>query len=85
MVQPCLKAQAKTASKFDRQNYCTQGRSSMHRREFLGLMVGVSLIAVGSTAFAELPKLEKKDKYKVGFAQTESNNLWRIAETGSKG
>lgn len=55
----------------------------MRRREFLGLMAGVAFIAVGSTAFAELPKLEKKDKYKVGFAQTESNNPWRIAETAS--
>ena len=29
------------------------------------------------------PKLEKKDKYKVGFAQTESNNPWRLAQTAS--
>lgn len=34
-------------------------------------------------AFAELPKLAKKDAYKVGFAQTESNNPWRLAETAS--
>jgi galactofuranose transport system substrate-binding protein len=34
-------------------------------------------------AFAELPKLAKKDSYKVGFAQTESNNPWRIAQTNS--
>ncbi|WP_246085119.1 ABC transporter substrate-binding protein [Rhizobium glycinendophyticum] len=31
----------------------------------------------------ELPKLEKKETYKVGFAQTESNNPWRIAQTNS--
>jgi len=30
-----------------------------------------------------VPKLEQKDKYKVGFAQTESNNPWRIAQTNS--
>lgn len=30
-----------------------------------------------------LPKLAKKDKYKVGFAQTESNNPWRLAQTAS--
>jgi ABC-type sugar transport system substrate-binding protein len=30
-----------------------------------------------------LPKLKQKDTYKVGFAQTESNNPWRIAETKS--
>lgn len=29
------------------------------------------------------PKLEKKDKYKVGFSQVETNNPWRIAETES--
>src|SRR3954447_14511584 len=34
-------------------------------------------------AWAELPKLAKKDTYKVGFAQTESNNPWRLAETAS--
>jgi ABC-type sugar transport system substrate-binding protein len=30
-----------------------------------------------------LPKVEKKDTYKVGFAQTESNNPWRLAQTAS--
>src|SRR3954470_5996068 len=29
------------------------------------------------------PKVEKKDTYKVGFAQTESNNPWRLAQTAS--
>lgn len=29
------------------------------------------------------PPLAMKDKYKVGFAQTESNNPWRLAETES--
>lgn len=29
------------------------------------------------------PPLAKKDTYKVGFAQTESNNPWRLAETAS--
>jgi galactofuranose transport system substrate-binding protein len=32
---------------------------------------------------AQLPVLEKKDTYTVGFAQTESNNPWRIAQTNS--
>jgi len=32
---------------------------------------------------AGAPKLDKKDKYKVGFAQTESNNPWRLAQTAS--
>ncbi|GAB3480554.1 ABC transporter substrate-binding protein [Marinomonas epiphytica] len=43
-----------------------------------------ALIGIASTAaLADLPPLEKKDRYKVGFAQTESNNPWRIAETKS--
>lgn len=32
---------------------------------------------------AALPPLAKKARYKVGFAQSESNNPWRIAETRS--
>lgn len=36
-----------------------------------------------SVAFAETPPLETKDNYRVGFAQMESNNPWRIAETKS--
>jgi len=35
-------------------------------------------------AFADdLPKLPKKATYKAGFAQTESNNPWRLAQTAS--
>jgi ABC-type sugar transport system substrate-binding protein len=45
------------------------------------------MVAFGAVATAqsecELPPLEQKDTYKVGFAQTESNNPWRIAETKS--
>ena len=57
----------------------------MHRRTFLGLMAGVAGAALGAGAVSaqELPKLKQKDKYKVGFAQTESNNPWRIAQTES--
>ncbi len=46
---------------------------------------GAALVAFGNgLAWAvELPKLKKKDKYKVGFAQTESNNPWRLAQTAS--
>ncbi|MBV9390500.1 MAG: ABC transporter substrate-binding protein, partial [Verrucomicrobia bacterium] len=37
-----------------------------------------------SVSFAdELPKLKQKEHYKIGFAQTESNNPWRLAETQS--
>ncbi|HET9659470.1 MAG TPA: ABC transporter substrate-binding protein [Thermomicrobiales bacterium] len=37
---------------------------------------------VGST-LAQVPTLEKKDTYTVGFAQTDSANPWRLAETAS--
>ncbi|MBG1232504.1 ABC transporter substrate-binding protein [Aestuariivirga litoralis] len=48
------------------------------------LFSALALAVAGSTAAkAELPKLAKKDKYKVGFAQTESNNPWRLAQTAS--
>ncbi|PYE51937.1 ABC transporter substrate-binding protein [Deinococcus yavapaiensis] len=40
---------------------------------------GVTVVAVAQG----LPKLGVKKTYKVGFAQTESNNPWRIAQTKS--
>ena len=43
---------------------------------------GVAVLA-SSVLAADLPSLAKKDRYKVGFAQMESNNPWRIAETKS--
>lgn len=55
----------------------------MLRRHFLTLMAGTAMVAAVRPALAELPKLAKKDTYKVGFAQTESNNPWRIAQTKS--
>ena len=47
------------------------------------LLLGCAISLASTMAFAELPPLAKKDRYKVGFAQTESNNPWRIAETRS--
>ena len=57
----------------------------MHRRTFLALATGVAAfsLALGGASSQELPKLKQKEKYKVGFAQTESNNPWRIAQTES--
>jgi ABC-type sugar transport system substrate-binding protein len=49
-------------------------------------LIGMAGAAAGlsiSRAFADVPPLKKKDKYKVGFAQTESNNPWRLAQTAS--
>ena len=41
-------------------------------------------MALATNAKADgLPPLKKKDTYKVGFAQTESNNPWRLAQTAS--
>jgi galactofuranose transport system substrate-binding protein len=57
----------------------------MLRRTWLTLAAGVAAVALlnGGAGAQELPKLEQKDSYKVGFAQTESNNPWRIAQTES--
>src|SRR5688572_2807220 len=57
----------------------------MLRRTFLALATGVAAIGLGLSGASaqELPKLKQKEKYKVGFAQTESNNPWRIAQTES--
>ena len=56
----------------------------MNRRT---LMSTAAALGLGITSFAasaqDLPPLEKKDRYKVGFSQMESNNPWRIAETKS--
>lgn len=54
------------------------------RRDFVihsAVLAGAVLI--GKPAFAALPPLAKKASYKVGFAQSESNNPWRLAETKS--
>ncbi|WP_203100883.1 ABC transporter substrate-binding protein [Skermanella rosea] len=53
-----------------------------------GLTMGLMLMATamaGTAAMAAdgLPPMKQKDSYKVGFAQTESNNPWRIAQTES--
>ncbi len=55
----------------------------MNRRILLLAATALS-VGAGSMAFGQsLPPLEKKERYKVGFAQMESNNPWRIAETKS--
>ncbi|MEM9223187.1 MAG: ABC transporter substrate-binding protein [Pseudomonadota bacterium] len=55
----------------------------MKRRTLLITSVLASAL-FGTMAMAQsLPPLEQKERYKVGFAQMESNNPWRIAETKS--
>jgi ABC-type sugar transport system substrate-binding protein len=48
---------------------------------------GTALLAAGRAGFsvslAQVPTIEKKDTYTVGFAQTGSTNPWRLAETAS--
>ena len=58
---------------------------SLNRRKFIFTSGSalVSFTLLGGNAFSALPKLKKKSKYKVGFAQTESNNPWRLAQTKS--
>ena len=53
------------------------------RRDTMMLLGAAAGAFVVRPAYAALPKLEKKDTYKVGFAQTESNNPWRLAQTAS--
>ena len=57
----------------------------MRRRTLLAFAAGVAGtgFAAGTASAQDLPKLKAKDKYKVGFSQTESNNPWRIAQTES--
>lgn len=54
----------------------------MKRRILLGTAAMLAMTA-GMSMAQDLPPLAQKDRYKVGFAQTESNNPWRIAQTKS--
>ncbi len=57
---------------------------SISRRDLLiSASVAAAASAFARAAFAALPPLAKKETYKVGFAQTESNNPWRLAQTAS--
>ena len=57
---------------------------TISRRSFLVVSAaGSAVTLLGTGAYAALPSLAKKDTYKVGFAQSESNNPWRLAETKS--
>ncbi|MEM7023786.1 MAG: sugar ABC transporter substrate-binding protein, partial [Pseudomonadota bacterium] len=58
----------------------------MIKRDFMAAVaaIGLGVVPLATSASAQdLPPLEKKDRYKVGFSQMESNNPWRIAETKS--
>ncbi|GGR20674.1 ABC transporter substrate-binding protein [Deinococcus ruber] len=46
-------------------------------------MVALALVTGTVLAQGMLPKLAVKSTYRVGFAQTESNNPWRLAQTKS--
>jgi ribose transport system substrate-binding protein len=55
------------------------------RRSLIQMAAGsAAFSALGlREVFAALPKLKDKATYKVGFAQTESNNPWRLQQTKS--
>lgn len=53
------------------------------RRLLISSAAAAAAASLASRAFAAAPPLAKKDTYKVGFAQTESNNPWRLAQTKS--
>jgi ribose transport system substrate-binding protein len=56
----------------------------MQRRFLLGASALAATLALAGVAQAQsLPPLAQQDSYTVGFAQSESNNPWRIAETTS--
>lgn len=56
----------------------------MLRRTFMALAAGASALGLaGGLRAQDLPRLRQKERYRVGFAQTESNNPWRIAQTES--
>lgn len=57
--------------------------TTISRRTLMLAATAIGALAVVGVAIAEVPKLAQKDTYKVGFAQTESNNPWRIAQTNS--
>lgn len=56
--------------------------SITRRLALFGAAAASALLATGAMAQG-LPPLKQKPTYKVGFAQTESNNPWRIAQTES--
>ena len=57
---------------------------SLSRRHLLvSAAAAAAATAFARAAFAQAPLLPLKDTYKVGFAQTESNNPWRLAQTKS--
>ena len=55
----------------------------INRRQALIGSVGAAAGLAIMPAFGQLPPLKKKDTYKVGFSQVESNNPWRLAQTAS--
>ena len=56
---------------------------STSRRKMLITSAAATVTLFNVPVFAALPLLAKKGRYRVGFAQSESNSPWRIAETRS--
>ena len=58
-------------------------RRSVFKLTAAGAGVLVASRYFSSPAYAQLPPLEEKDTYTVGFAQVGSNNPWRLGESKS--
>jgi ABC-type sugar transport system substrate-binding protein len=57
--------------------------TTITRRTALLATAAMAMVVATGAMAQGLPPLAKKDTYKVGFAQTESNNPWRLAQTAS--
>ena len=57
-------------------------KSITRRTALISTLALAGAFATGAHADG-LPPLAVKPTYKVGFAQTESNNPWRLAQTAS--
>ena len=61
----------------------TVNRRSMLRLGAAGAGLVVATRYGVSPAWAQVPPLEEKETYTIGFAQTDLNNPWRLAESKS--
>jgi ribose transport system substrate-binding protein len=81
-----LKHKSKTHQLVLEEDMASHCRDSRRQRlqPLAASLLAVALSRVVASAQADdLPKLASKTPLKVGFAQTESNNPWRLAETRS--
>src|SRR5579863_1866473 len=68
---------------YDQETIKESEMGMISRRVALLATVAVAGFAVTAAMADGLPPLKQKATYKVGFAQTEMNNPWRLAQTKS--